>query len=315
MPSKYIKYISSHPYVFKLLLFTKLYNLAIYYIKKGLIMNKTKKIAVSDKLLNDGYFESRKELESWVMLRKIFVNDELIFSCGQKVDENATVKIKDYDKKYVNKGGLKLESALQDLQVHVKKKVAIDAGASTGGFTDCLIQHGALKVYAVDVGFGQLSGKLRQDPKVINMEKVNLGDEVLLHLEDKPEIASLDLSYLSLRKAIPICSNIMNNKGLIVALVKPLFEVDSPEIKRMGQIDDENIYRDILFKLVDYIDNELNFNVFGITYSHVTGNKGTIEFFLGISLDNQRSPLSSKEIEKQISYAVENGISLEKYKK
>lgn len=267
-------------------------------------MDKKKKTPIVQKLLNDGYFISEKEAASWILMGKVYANNELITTCGHKVCEDCTIRIKDFDRKYVSKGGFKLEGALTDLNVGVKNKVAFDAGASTGGFTDCLLQHGAKKVYAIEVGFGQLNGRLRQDVRVINMEKTNIGDDILLALEDKPEIVTLDLSYLSLKKAIPICAGIMGHRGTIICLVKPLFEVESQEARRTGIIDDESLYTDVLTGIADFVNHELGFSVFGITHSHIRGNKGTIEFFMGISLDDDSIRLSDSDIRARVQTAV-----------
>lgn len=276
---------------------------------------ETKKISIVDKLKKDGYFEDKKEIQSWIMMRKIFANDEPILFIGQKVKENAEIRIKGYDEKYVNKGGLKLEGALDDFGINVSGKIAIDSGASKGGFTDCLVQRGTKKVYAVDVGYGELSGKLRQNPKVINLEKTNISDDKLLNLEEKPNLATLDLSYLSLKKAIPIASKILSEDSIIICLVKPIYEVESSEIRRSGNINNKDEFTKILTILTDYINNELNYNVIGISHSHVTGNKGTIEFFIALSLSNTNKKLSNKEIIKQIESAINNGLKLEKFKK
>jgi 23S rRNA (cytidine1920-2'-O)/16S rRNA (cytidine1409-2'-O)-methyltransferase len=278
-------------------------------------MKKEKKVTILDKLLSECIFKDKKEALSWIMMRKVYVNGELVLTGGQKVYRNDSIKIKGYNQKYVNKGGLKLEGALKDFSIDVSNKVAIDIGASTGGFTDCLIQFGARKVYAVDVGFGQLSGKLLQNPNVVNMEKTNISDARLLELSEKPEIATLDLSYLSLRKAIPICADIMNKKGIIIGLVKPIYEVESSEIRRNGEINDKQVFYDILTKLVDYINLTLGYNVFGITYSPVRGNKGTIEFFIGVSLDDSRPRKTTEEIKSEITYSIDKGWMLDEFDK
>lgn len=132
-----------------------------------------------------------------------------------------------YKRQYVNKGCFKLVAAIEQFHIDCTDKVALDCGASTGGFTDCWVQKGAKLVYAVDVGFGQLAGKLANDPHVVNMEKTNLSDEKLTVLDPKPEMISLDLSYLSLKKALPICREIQKDKGLMICLIKPIYEVES----------------------------------------------------------------------------------------
>ncbi len=280
-------------------------------------MAKKKKYTLEQKLILDGWFDNEKEILSWLMGRKILVDNEVITSGKAKISEDAVIHIKEYYKrKYVNKGGLKLEKAIWDFGIDIAGKIALDCGASTGGFTDCLLQHGAKKVYAVDVGFGQLSGKLRQDGRVVNLEKTNLSDEILLKLVEKPSIITLDLSYLSLKKAVPICEPVFENStGSLLCLVKPLFEVESTEIRRTGEINDENILTDILLDLFFYF-KERGYHVKGVTNSPVTGNKGTVEFFMYIELGKEISEFVDEELIKlQIKSAVESGMTLHKFSK
>src|ERR1035437_4637696 len=135
-----------------------------------------KKIPIWQLLVNKGFFNDKKTAESWIMAGSVLANENRIDTSGQMVYQTDEIRIKGFNQKYVSKGGLKLEGALSDFNINIEGLVAIDAGASTGGFTDCLLQHGASKVYAVDVGYGQLAGKLRIDPRVINMEKVNISN-------------------------------------------------------------------------------------------------------------------------------------------
>lgn len=278
-------------------------------------MKKEKKITIIEKLVNECVFKDKKEALCWIMMGKVYVNDEMVHTGGHKLYKHEKVRIKDYYQRYVNKGGLKLEGALRDFSIDVTNMIAIDSGASTGGFTDCLIQFGAKKVYAVDVGFGQLSGRLIQNPNVINMEKTNISNSSLLELHETPQIATIDLSYLTLKKAVPIFADIMHKKGIIIGLVKPIYEVDSAEIRRNGDINDKQTFYTILMHLVEYINSSLNYNVFGITYSPVRGNKGTIEFFIGVSLDDTRSRKSLEEIKKEIIFSIDKGWMLNEFDK
>lgn len=233
------------------------------------------------------------------------------------VKRNDELMVKGINQKYASKGGLKLEGALSDFNLDVSGRVAIDAGASTGGFTDCLIQHHIEKVYSVDVGFGQLAGKLTINPRVVAMEKVNIGDFVALPLNPRPTLATVDLSYLSLKKAIPIFATILGGKGELICLVKPLFEVNDRDMRRSGEITNPDVFKELLRDLVKYID-ELGYKVTGITYSHVTGNKGTREFFIRVSLDEVTYSdmlLSDNDIEEQIDNAVRAVMEIELFKK
>lgn len=277
-----------------------------------------KKVVLLDRLLAEGWFETEKEAASWVMMRYVLVNNQVVTSVKEKVYEKDEIRVKEYYKrKYVNKGGLKLESALNKFQIDVKGKIALDCGASTGGFTDCLLQYGAAKVYAVDVGYGQLAGKLRQDPAVVNMERTNLGDEILWSLDPAPEIITLDLSYLSLKKGVPLCKNILKDgKGIIVCLVKPLFEIDSSESRRTGVIESASEYSDILEDLCQFFTEE-HFRILGVSYSPVTGNAGTREYFIGLECGNfmQKDINDPNDYLSQIHAAVESAMQLHKFEK
>lgn len=276
-----------------------------------------KKLPVWELLIEKGFFDDRKTAESWVMAGKVIANNNRIDKPGQMVPITAEIIVKGIYQKYVSKGGLKLEGALSDFNINVSGMVAVDAGASTGGFTDCLIQHGIEKVYAVDVGFGQLAGKLNVNPRVVSMEKVNIGDVVSRILNPRPTLATVDLSYLSLKKAIPIFATILGEKGNLICLVKPLFEVNDSNMRRSGEIDSPEVYKELLKELVKYVD-ELGYKVTSITHSHVTGNKGTREFFMRVSLDESTYKdilLSENEIVEQIDNAVRAVMEVELFKK
>lgn len=263
-------------------------------------------------LVDRGIFKDKKEATGWIMMGKVYINNQRIDKSGEKVPVDSEIYVKGLEKKYVSKGGLKLEGAIKDFAVNVKDKIAIDSGASTGGFTDCLLQHGAKLVYAVDVGYGQLTGKLRNDQRVVNMEKVNIGEVKPEELDPVPELATADLSYLSLKKAIPIFRDLINDTGEIICLVKPLFEVDDSEMRRKGKIDNPEIFKEILSELVNFIESE-NINPVGITNSPVTGNNGTKEFFMYITKSKSIQP--EKNIFEQINESIKKVMRLEDYKK
>ena len=258
-----------------------------------------RKIPVWQRLVSEGFFETRKDAERWVLSGKVYAGGVSVTSAGQMIQKDAPINIKGYAQIYVSKGGLKLEGALRAFSISVEDRVCIDAGASTGGFTDCLLRHGAHLVYAVDVGYGQLAGSLRSDPRVINLERTNIGDHALLQLDDLPTLGVVDLSYLSLRKAIPLFAAIMRQAGDLLCLVKRLFEIDNPVSRRTGIIADD-AYVPLLENLIRRITDD-GFPVSGLTHSPVTGNHGTLEFFLWISLQNQRPAfVPSRELIKSV---------------
>lgn len=265
-----------------------------------------KKIPVWKLLVEQNIFPNKKTALGWIMAGKVLANNHRVNKIGQLVPRDSKILVKRLYQKYVSRGGLKLENALVDFNMDITDKVALDVGASTGGFTDCLLQHGVAKVYAIDIGFGQLAGKLRIDDRVVNMENTNISDVSPEDLQPKPSLATIDFSYLSLKKGIPIVSSLLDKNGEMVCLVKPLFEVDNPEIRRTGKIDDSNIYRVVLKDLIEYVNN-IELKVLDVTYSHVTGNKGTREFFLRISLDKS---ITSKKLNTKIDNAMKNVMEI-----
>ncbi len=184
-----------------------------------------------------GIFETEDEARRWIMAGQVLVNGQRLDKPGMLVSGDAALRVRGRQR-YAGRGGVKLEAALAHFAVPVAGRIALDSGASTGGFTDCLIQHGAALVYAVEAGHGQLLGRLRVHPRVRNLERTNLGDPALLALDPRPTLITLDLSYLSLTQAVPLAATLLAPAGQILALLKPLFEVESTEARRSGQVDD-----------------------------------------------------------------------------
>jgi len=269
---------------------------------------KAKKQKLTDRLLGMGACGSEREAAARIMAGEVYINGQLARN-GAMVKDDDSVTLKGV-LPYASKGGFKLAGALEDFGVDVRGRVCVDAGASTGGFTDCLVQRGAQRVYAVDVGFGQLMGKLRQDERVVNLEKTNVSDEKLLSLSPRPTLGTVDVSYLSLRKAVPYFAAILHGEGELVCLVKPLFEIDDAEARRTGVIDDEK-YQPLLRSLIDDLDAMPGVSVRAVTHSPVTGNAGTREFFLHVLLGRGAEKVSDEKI----LAAVERAKQLTLYKK
>ncbi len=239
-------------------------------------------------LVERGLFEDETEAARWVLAGKVIVDGQRVDKPGTAVATEAEVRVKGLENPYVGRGGLKLAGALADFAVDVRGRVCLDAGASTGGFTDCLLQHGAARVYAVDVGHGQLDWKLRTDPRVVDMERTNLGDVSPAALPQLPSLVTLDLSYLSLRVGVPTVAALLapwpegdGPEGAIVALVKPLFELRANAVDRFEQ------HREVLEGLIDFLSHG-DFGgrgplpVLDVTASPILGSGKTIEFFLHV---------------------------------
>ena len=269
---------------------------------------KSKKQKLTLRLVEMGACASEKEAASRIMAGEVYINGQRAQN-GAQVKEDDRVTLKG-TLPYASKGGFKLAGALRDFGISVRGRVCIDAGASTGGFTDCLVQQCAALVYAVDVGFGQLQGKLRQDARVVNLEKTNISDERLLSLSPRPDFGTVDVSYLSLRKAIPYFSRALHGVGELCCLVKPLFEIDDAEARRTGVIEDGQ-YAPLLEALIADVNSLPGTAVRAVTNSGVTGNAGTREFFLHVLLGTPCPPVSRGEIEE----AVRRAQALEQYRK
>jgi len=271
-----------------------------------------KKAKAIDLLLQRGLVKDEKEAVALIMAGDVLSGSRRVQSKAEMLPVEADLHVKGQDMPYISKGGLKLQGAIRDFGIEVKDRVCIDAGACTGGFTDCLVKHGAGLVYAVDVGFGQLMGSLRQNSRVVNLEKTNISDEKLLSLDPKPTLGSVDLSYLSLRLGIPAFSEILKYEGELMCLVKPLFETEDTEARRSGILPD-SAYVPILRDLIADVNKMPHAAVKNITYSPVTGNTGTREFFLHVVLSpvEQTQPDLTEAVEK----AVSSVLALDLYEK
>ena len=273
---------------------------------------KSKKIKALDLLMSRGLFTDEKEARAYLMAGEVYMGTQRVTSASQMLPADCDIHVKGLAMPYVSKGGFKLEGAIRDFGINVNGRVCIDAGASTGGFTDCLVKHGAGRVYAVDVGFGQLMGSLRQNPVVVNLEKTNISDEKLLHLDPKPDLGSVDLSYLSLRKGIPAFAEILRYEGELMCLVKPLFEVEDTEARRSGVLPDD-AYENVLLDLIRDVNALPYARAVNVTHSPVTGNAGTREFFLHVVLS--KNPGEIRDLTQEVRAAVERVLQLHLYEK
>ena len=271
-----------------------------------------KKRKALELLLEGGYFDNEHEARAALLAGEVYAGAQRVTGPGQLLSADAALRVKGRELPYISKGGLKLEGALRDFGVDVTGRVCIDAGASTGGFTHCLVKAGAALVYAVDVGFGQLMGSLRQDPRVVNLEKTNISDEKLRSLDPRPTLGTVDLSYLSLRKGIPAFAEVLHREGELLCLVKPLFEVEDSEARRTGLLADD-AYGPILRDLIRDVNALPYARAVGVTHSPVTGNTGTREFFLHVALSE--APGAAPDLSAAAAAAVERALALREYEK
>ena len=206
---------------------------------------------------------------------KVFVNGKPALKAGMDV-EGAQVELRGAPLKYVSRGGLKLEKAINTFKIDLSGKTAMDIGASSGGFTDCMLQSGAAKVYAVDVGHGQLSPKLTADPRVINLEGTDVRD---LSLTEKTDFASIDVAFISLELVLPKVHELLKDGGGLAALIKPQFEAGRENVGKKGVVKDKNVHRQVVERIADFA-SRLGFEVKGLDYSPIRGPEGNIEYLM-----------------------------------
>lgn len=227
---------------------------------------------------------TRARARSLIMQGAVFVDGERIDKAGALVKKSSEITIKDSSSKYVSRGGQKLEEALSKFSIDVSGSIALDVGASTGGFTDCLLQRGAIKVYAVDVGYGQLDWKLRNDERVVVIEKLNARYLKPEDIGEKVDIAVIDVSFISLTMVIPPLRDILKPGGALVALIKPQFEVGKGQVGKGGIVRDEVKHQEVIEKIRSFLDG-LGFNVTGVIPSPILGAQGNKEFLIAAALN------------------------------
>ena len=241
---------------------------------------KIKKERLDVLLVERGLLETREKAKRTIMAGLVYTNEVRLEKPGEKVDQNIPLTIKGTVLPYVSRGGLKLEKALREFSLTVKDKTVLDIGSSTGGFTDCALQNGALMSYAVDVGYNQLAWKLRQDERVVVMERTNFRYAKPVDFEKRlPEFATIDVSFISLKLILPVLKTLLVAGSDVVALVKPQFEAGREQVGKKGVIRDAHIHEQVLQTVVDYSINE-GFDVIDFSFSPITGGEGNIEFLL-----------------------------------
>jgi 23S rRNA (cytidine1920-2'-O)/16S rRNA (cytidine1409-2'-O)-methyltransferase len=240
-------------------------------------------------LVEKGFFPNRSQAKRAVMAGKVIVNGSLVDKAGTPFAADVEIYVKGGESPYVSRGGLKLEKALKVFAVEPQGKEAIDIGASTGGFTDCLLKNGAEKVYAIDVGYGQLAWKLRQDKRVIVMERTNFRYLTPEKLPVKVPLIVTDVSFISLRLIIPPAIKFLENRGDIIALIKPQFEAGPEKVGKNGVVKDREVHREVLRSLARFFDNQ-GLQLMNLNYSPITGaTSNNIEYLIHLRLDEMEN--------------------------
>ncbi len=230
-------------------------------------------------LVNKGVFPSRERARASIMAGEIFVNGERVDKCGHKVKENSKLEFKGKKLPFVSRGGLKLQKAVGKFGINLKDKVCLDIGASTGGFTDCMLKNGAKKVFSIDVGYGQFAWKLRIDKRVVCMERTNIRYVTPADIGEYGDFASIDVSFISLTKVIPVVAGLLKDEGSIMALIKPQFEAGREKVGKKGVVRKESTHIEVIEDIVGFL-KESGLKVISLDYSPIKGPKGNIEYLI-----------------------------------
>ena len=244
------------------------------------------KVRLDVLLVNRGLAKSREQAKAIIMEGKVFVKGQREDKAGSMFEEAAPIEIHGQKLRYVSRGGLKLEKAVAHFDLGLEGKVCMDVGSSTGGFTDCMLQNGAVKVYAVDVGTNQLDWKLRSDPRVVCMEKTNIRYVTPEDIADVLDFASVDVSFISLTKVLVPARELLRDGGRMVCLIKPQFEAGREKVGKKGVVRDPKVHEEVIHKVIDFA-LENGFSVHNLSYSPIKGPEGNIEYLVYIEKNSE----------------------------
>lgn len=245
-----------------------------------------KKTRLDVAVFEGGYAPSREKAKAIIMAGLVYVNNQKVDKAGFELKEGDVLEVRGKTLKYVSRGGLKLEKAMECFPITLTDKICMDVGASTGGFTDCMLQNGAKKVYSIDVGYGQLAWKLRTDDRVVNLERTNFRYVDNTVVKDKIDFSSVDVSFISLSHILPVLSTLLSDTGEAVCLIKPQFEAGREKVGKKGVVRDLNVHLEVVKKVIDLaLDN--GFDVLGLEFSPIKGPEGNIEFLIFIKKSNE----------------------------
>ena len=260
------------------------------------------KIRLDQYLCQNGYAQSRERAKALIMSGIVFVDEQKVDKAGEMIAEDAKVEVRGHDIGYVSRGGLKLEKAMEVFPMRPEGKICMDIGASTGGFTDCMLQNGAVRVYAVDVGYGQLAWSLRTDARVVNMERTNIRNVAPDQLQDAIEFFSVDVSFISLKHIFPVADAICTSSAVGVCLVKPQFEAGRDKVGKKGVVREPSTHAEVLHMAQGYAMAN-HFTPAGLDFSPIKGPEGNIEFLMYVQHCDHPQPLPQGLIEQTVTAA------------
>lgn len=252
-----------------------------------------KKTRLDVAVFEQGYAPSREKAKALIMAGIVYVNNQKVDKAGFELKEGDVLEVRCKTLQYVSRGGLKLEKAMQEFPITLEGKICMDVGASTGGFTDCMLQNGAVKVYSVDVGYGQLAWKLRIDERVVNLERTNFRYATREQIPDEIDFASVDVSFISLKHILPNLNTLLAPDGQAVCLIKPQFEAGKEKVGKKGVVRDLNVHLEVVENVIN-LAVENGFSVMGLQFSPIKGPEGNIEYL--IYLNKSANPIVSENV-------------------
>ena len=252
-----------------------------------------KKTRLDVAVFEQGYAPSREKAKAIIMAGIVYVNNQKVDKAGFELKEGDVLEVRGKTLQYVSRGGLKLEKAMQEFPITLEGKICMDVGASTGGFTDCMLQNGAVKVYSVDVGYGQLAWKLRTDERVVNLERTNFRYATREQIPDEVDFASVDVSFISLKHILPNLNTLLATDGQAVCLIKPQFEAGKEKVGKKGVVRDLNVHLEVVENVIK-LALENGFSIMGLQFSPIKGPEGNIEYL--IYLNKSQEPVVSDDV-------------------
>ena len=250
-------------------------------------------------LFEKGFAQSREKARALIMEGAVYIDNQKFDKPGEMVNEETEIEVRSQGLKYVSRGGLKLEKAMEVFPVDLTDNVCMDIGASTGGFTDCMLQNGAKRVYAIDVGYGQLAWSLRTDERVVNLERTNIRNLSREQMNEDADFFSVDVSFISLKLVLPVASAFLKDGGFGVALIKPQFEAGRNKVGKNGVVRDPEVHKEV----IEAVNNELpsfGFSARALTFSPVKGPKGNIEYLILLEKADKEGVITKELIDKVV---------------
>ncbi len=257
------------------------------------------KVRLDIYMVEKGLAPSREKAKAIIMAGQVYIDNQKCDKAGLNVEEGTAVEVRGETLKYVSRGGLKLEKAMAEFPITLKGKTTMDIGASTGGFTDCMLQNGAVKVFAVDVGYGQFAWKLRQDSRVVNMERTNIRYVTPEQIGTPIDFASIDVSFISLKLVLPVVYQLLSDDGEVAALIKPQFEAGRSQVGKKGVVRDINVHYEVVRNTVETA-KEVGFIPAGLTFSPIKGPEGNIEYLIYLKKSGEGEDITDEKIKEVV---------------